>query len=321
MILLNLNRAPPINAWEYFFNVSYPTGISGINKRITYANNMDVSHAIFANYTDRIIYVSTRSTNLSISYSNFNNNKKNGAYYNGDGGGVIFMPTGSKVVFYKTIVSNILSDYSGIFMRVIFGGQKIVISSSFSILKGVGEGESPEVYDWGLLSYRDTNNSRNTIPSESCFHCYEVRGLVVSCAFYNNTNTLPVKWGFLVKKSSVNFYRCIIYNNKLKKSRGMMFTDAGDTLLYNCHVFNNEAVCYFLGYDGKITLLQCNVDRKQLCELVINADILPFEEAPNIAYSVETITCIKCSVCSYGYNVAHINIYVFALVHPSLIEI
>lgn len=318
MFLLYLNKDQPINAWEYFFNVSNPSRITGINQRIPYTNNMDVSQTIFTNYTDRIIYISSGSTNLSISYSNFNNISKLNSY--SDGGGVIFMSAGSKLVFYKTVIYNILSDYSGIFMRVLFGGPKIVISSSFIDMKGINKGISPEVYDYGLLSYRESNKTRNSIPSESCFHCYYVQGLIVNCVFFNNTNTKPQQCGFRVSKSSVNFYRCIIYNNTLQQSWAMMYSHTGDTLLYNCRIFNNEAICYFLGYEGKITLLQCNIDRNKFCENVVNADILPFEEAPNVSYSFETITCLKCSVFSNECSIGYINIVAYAFVHPTLIE-
>lgn len=261
-----------------------------------HANNLDISHSLFRNYNDRIINVDSQSINLSLSYSTINSVSKTNA--SPQGGGAIFMGASQKFVSYKMDISNVSCDYTGAYMRIIFDGPKIVAMSTVHNIKNIiSASSSIDIFDNGLLSFRDTNRSFCQCFAEVCFHCYMVQELIINCYFVNNSCVKA--WGFLLKNSQVNIYRSHIVNNDLNISKSLIYSLNGNTLVYNCIIRNNQANCYFLGESGVVTLLQCEIDRNSYCQGVINADSLPFEEAPNVTFIVQTIECTINNVCSF----------------------
>lgn len=304
--------------WDYFFNISNPTKVSGNNPKISIVDKLDISHSSFRDYNDRIMYVNSRSINVSFSYSTINSVTKNGAYP--DGGGAIFMSAGQKFVFYKMDVSNIVSDSTGVYMRLIFNGPKIVALSTIHNIDNPSSGGGPEVFDNGLLSFRESNRSFCKISSEVCFHCYLVQGLIINCNFLNNS--CKHECGFVLSKSQVNIYRSNILNNNLDVTKAIIYSVNGNALVYNCIIKLNNVNCYFMGENGVVTLLQCDIDRNSYCQGVVNADFLPFEEAPNVSFIVQTIECSLSEACTINeINCDSPNDYLFmSVVLINLIE-
>lgn len=213
------------------------------------------------------------------------------------------MGTGQKFVFYKMDVSNVTGNVGGVCMRLIFDGPKIVALSTIYNIPNPGKGSGVEVFDNGLLSFRESNRSYCEIAAEVCFHCYIVQGLIVSCNFYNNS--CDNYCGFLLSGSQVNIYRCNIFDNNLKVSTAMVYSLDSNTLIYLSIVIQNNVNCYFKGVNGVVTLLQCKIDRNKFCQGVVNADFLPFEEAPNASIVILTVESSKCDICSL--NEIHYN--------------
>lgn len=258
---------------------------------------------------------------MSVSYSIINSVENTNSYP--DGGGAIFMGAGQKFVFYKMDVSNVKCDYAGIYMRVIFKGPKIVaLSTIHNITNTITRAAGIEIFDYGYLSFRESNRTFCQVVDEVCFHCYLVQGLISNCNFLNNSCNKAC--GFFLRGSQVNMFRTNILYNKLDVTESMVYSYEGTSLIYYSIVRLNDVNCYFKGVNGNVMLFQCEIDRESYCEGVFNANYLPFQEVPNVSFIVQTIECPKCDVCSaydFRFNIFSskyiaANVFIFNLKEP-----